>query len=134
MPGIRNFVLRIVLIGLVLALWEAAVTYFAVPKFILPPPSQVFYGLYNGFGSGLYIDHLQVTLVETFMGFALGCCLAFVFGAMVALSRSLEYFFYPSSSCSRPCPRSHWRRSSSFGSGWASPPKSSMRRSSPSSR
>jgi len=95
MRGIRNFFLRLVLIGLVLALWEAAVTYFAVPKFILPPPSQVFYGLYNGFASGLYIDHLQVTLVETFMGFALGCCLAFVFGTMVALSRSLEYFFYP---------------------------------------
>jgi len=95
MRRIRNFFLRLVLIGLVLALWEAAVTYFAVPKFILPPPSQVFYGLYNGFGSGLYLDHLQVTLVETFMGFALGCCLAFVFGTMVALSRSLEYFFYP---------------------------------------
>jgi NitT/TauT family transport system permease protein len=69
--------------------------YFAVPKYILPPPSQVSYGLYNGFASGLYIDHLFVTLTETFLGFALGCGLAFVFGTMVALSRPLEYFLYP---------------------------------------
>jgi NitT/TauT family transport system permease protein len=95
MRNVRNFTLRLVLIGLVLAFWEGAVAYFAVPRFVLPPPSQVFYGLYNGFGSGLYLDHLQVTLVETFMGFALGCCLAFLFGTMVALSRALEYFFYP---------------------------------------
>jgi NitT/TauT family transport system permease protein len=95
MRNVRNFTLRLALIGLVLAFWEGAVAYFAVPRFVLPPPSQVFYGLYNGFGSGLYLDHLQVTLVETFMGFALGCCLAFLFGTMVALSRALEYFFYP---------------------------------------
>jgi len=95
MGGIRNFLLRLVLIGLVLLVWEAAVAYFEVPKFVLPPPSRVAYGLYNGFSSGLYIEHLGVTLVETFLGFALGCCLAFVFGTMVALSRSLEYFFYP---------------------------------------
>jgi NitT/TauT family transport system permease protein len=95
MGGIRNFLLRLVLIGVVLLLWEAAVMYFDVPKYILPPPSQVSYGLYNGFASGLYIDHMGVTLAETFMGFALGCCLAFMFGMMVALSRRLEYFLYP---------------------------------------
>src|SRR6478736_1831892 len=95
MGSFRNFFLRLALIGLVLVVWEFAVGYFAVPKFILPPPSQVFLGLYNGFASGLYVDHLQVTLVETFMGFALGCCLAFLFGTMVALSRPLEYFLYP---------------------------------------
>jgi NitT/TauT family transport system permease protein len=95
MGGIRNFLYRLVLIGLVLALWEAAVMHFDVPRYILPAPSQVSYGLYNGFASGLYIDHLGVTLTETFMGFALGCGLAFLFGTMVALSRRLEYFLYP---------------------------------------
>lgn len=95
MGGIRNFLFRLALIGIVLALWEAAVIYFDVPRYILPLPSQVSYGLYNGFASGLYIDHLEVTLAETFIGFALGCALAFVFGTMVALSRPLEYFLYP---------------------------------------
>jgi NitT/TauT family transport system permease protein len=95
MGSIRNFALRLVLIGAVLLLWEAAVVYFQVPKFILPAPSQVALGFYNGFASGLYIEHLGVTLLETFLGFALGCFLAFVFGTMVALSRALEYFFYP---------------------------------------
>lgn len=95
MGGIRNFVLRLILIAIVLVVWEASVTYFNVAKFILPPPSQVFLGLYNGFSSGLYVDHMIVTLTETFVGFALGCGLAFVFGTMVALSRPLEYFLYP---------------------------------------
>ena len=95
MSSIRNFFFRLALIAMVLVLWEAMVIYLDVPKYILPPPSQVSYGLYNGFTSGLYVDHLGVTLLETFMGFALGCCLAFVFGTMVALSRSLEYFLYP---------------------------------------
>ena len=95
MGGIRNFALRLVLIAMVLVVWEASVIYFNVAKFILPPPSQVFLGLYNGFASGLYIDHMGVTLTETFVGFALGCGLAFVFGTMVALSRPLEYFLYP---------------------------------------
>jgi NitT/TauT family transport system permease protein len=95
MGGIRNFALRLVLIAMVLVVWEASVRYFDVAKFILPPPSQVFLGLYNGFASGLYIDHMGVTLTETFVGFALGCGLAFVFGTMVALSRPLEYFLYP---------------------------------------
>ena len=95
MGGVRNFLFRLLLIGAVLAVWEGAVIYFGVPKYILPPPSQVSYGLYNGFASGLYIDHLGITLTETFLGFALGCGLAFVFGTMVALSRPLEYFLYP---------------------------------------
>ena len=95
MGTVKNFILRLLLIGLVLVVWEAAVTYFEVPKFILPAPTQVFVGLYNGFASGLYIEHMVVTLIETFVGFALGWALAFVFGTMVALSRPLEYFLYP---------------------------------------
>ena len=95
MGGIKNFSLRLVLIGAVLAVWEFAVAYFEVPKYILPSPSQVWVGLYNGFASGLYIDHMIVTLTETFLGFALGCVLAFVFGTLVALSRRMEYFLYP---------------------------------------
>jgi NitT/TauT family transport system permease protein len=95
MSSPKNFVLRLLLIALVLALWEAAVRLFEVPQFILPAPSNVFIAFYRGFASGLYIDHIWVTVGETLLGFVLGTALAFVLGTVIALSRPIEYFLYP---------------------------------------
>ena len=58
-----------------------------MPAFILPPPSAVAMGLVRGISSGVYLDHLGVTLLETLAGFVLG--------AAVALSPRFEYFLYP---------------------------------------
>jgi len=90
-----NFLLRLLLIVAFLALWEAIVWLFAIPLFILPAPSAIFFALWNGITSALYLDHVWVTLAETLLGFALGSILAFTFGISVALSRRVEYFLYP---------------------------------------
>jgi len=95
MSSPRNFALRLLLIALVLLLWEGAVRVFEVPLFILPAPSSVFVAFYRGFASGLYVDHIWVTVGETLLGFVLGTALAFVLGTVIALSRPLEYFLYP---------------------------------------
>ena len=87
--------LRLLLIAVVLAAWEAAVRYFEVAQYILPPPTSIFAGLRRGLQSGIYFEHIGVTLSETFMGFALGTALAFLLGTAVALSRRVEYFLYP---------------------------------------
>ena len=91
----QNFGLRLVLILAVLAVWEALVRAFAIPSFILPPPSNVFMALYRGFSSTMYFGHIGTTLTETFLGFVVGCTLAFGLGVAVALSRRTEYFLYP---------------------------------------
>jgi NitT/TauT family transport system permease protein len=93
--GPKNFALRLLLIAVFLAVWEAFVRLLEIPLFILPTPSSVFVALYRGFASSLYIDHIWVTLAETLMGFALGTTLAFVLGTVIALSRPVEYFLYP---------------------------------------
>ncbi|HKF99166.1 MAG TPA: ABC transporter permease [Xanthobacteraceae bacterium] len=93
--GPRSFVLRLVLILGVLAVWEAVVRLFSIPAFILPAPTSIFLALYRGFASALYIDHMWITLAETLMGFVLGSTLAFALGIAVALSRRVEYFLYP---------------------------------------
>jgi len=90
-----NFLLRLLLIVAFLAVWEAIVWLFAIPLFILPAPSAIFFALWNGITSALYLDHVWVTLAETLLGFALGSILAFTFGISVALSRRVEYFLYP---------------------------------------
>jgi NitT/TauT family transport system permease protein len=90
-----SFALRLVLITSVLGVWEGVVKFFGIRQFILPPPSQVFLALYNGFATNLYPEHMLVTLTETLLGFVLGTALAFVLGTCVALSRRVEYFLYP---------------------------------------
>ncbi|HLL28292.1 MAG TPA: ABC transporter permease [Xanthobacteraceae bacterium] len=93
--GLRGLSLRLLLIAATLLAWEALVRFFAVPAFILPPPSNVLLALYRGVVSRLYVDHIGVTLAETLMGFAMGSALAFALGIAVALSRRIEYFLYP---------------------------------------
>jgi NitT/TauT family transport system permease protein len=93
--GPKNFLLRILVIMLVLAVWEALVRGLAIPQFILPAPTAVFMGLYRGITGGLYVEHIWITLTETLLGFALGSILAFTLGTAVALSRRVEYFLYP---------------------------------------
>jgi NitT/TauT family transport system permease protein len=93
--GPKNFALRLLLIVVFLAAWEALVRGLAIPAFILPTPSNVFIALYRGFASSLYIDHIWVTVAETLMGFVLGTALAFLLGTVIALSRPVEYFLYP---------------------------------------
>ena len=91
----QSFSLRILLIAAVLAAWEALVRLFEIPSFILPPPSNVFMALYRGFASTMYFGHIGTTLLETMLGFAVGCTMAFTLGVAVALSRRTEYFLYP---------------------------------------
>lgn len=93
--GITGLGLRLLLIAATLVVWEAGVRIFSVPAFILPTPISIFIALYRGIASGLYLDHIGITLVETLLGFALGTVLAFTLGVAVALSRRTEYFLYP---------------------------------------
>lgn len=95
MGGPKHFILRLLLIAAVLAVWEAGVRVFQMPAYILPPPSAIFSALYTGIIENIYPTHFWVTLTETLLGFILGAILAFSLGTLVALSRRVEYFLYP---------------------------------------
>ena len=90
-----NAILRLLLIAGLLGLWEGAVRLLQLPAYLLPPPSAVAMGLVRGIASGIYVEHVGVTLAETLLGFLLGCTLGFLLGVFVALSRRFEYFLYP---------------------------------------
>lgn len=90
-----NAVLRLLLLLVSLAVWEGIVRFFAIPSFILPPPSAILVALYRGFASMVYVQHIWVTVYETVLGFVAGTILAFALGTLVALSRRFEYFLYP---------------------------------------
>ncbi|MGD9847365.1 MAG: ABC transporter permease [Variibacter sp.] len=91
----RNFLLRLVLLAATLLIWEGLVRLFDMPAYILPTPSAILAGLYRGIASGLYVEHIWITLIETLLGFLLGAVMAFTLGIGIGLSRRVEYFLYP---------------------------------------
>jgi NitT/TauT family transport system permease protein len=91
----RNVTLTILLLAASLTAWELIVRVFEIPAFIFPPPSKVASALWRGFASGVYVQHLGITLVETVLGFVMGSALGFFLGAAVATNRYVEYFLYP---------------------------------------
>jgi NitT/TauT family transport system permease protein len=95
MRNTRNVALTVVLFVLSIGAWEAIVRGFAIPSFILPPPSEVGVALYRGFASGVYMQHLGYTLLETLLGFIVGSLLGFFLGTAVAMNRYVEFFLYP---------------------------------------
>lgn len=95
MMRIPDFLLRVLLVLAILAVWEGGVQLFDVPAFILPSPSSVAVALWRGIASALFIEHLRVTVTETLLGFVFGSILALVLGTGIALSRRVEYFLYP---------------------------------------
>jgi NitT/TauT family transport system permease protein len=91
----RNVGLTALLFVVTIAAWEAVVRVFQIPVFILPSPTQVGMALYRGLASGVYLDHLKYTLLETLLGFIVGSALGFFLGTAVAMNRYVEFFFYP---------------------------------------
>jgi NitT/TauT family transport system permease protein len=95
MNTFRNFFLRLLFIAGLLGLWEIAVRALEIPAFLLPAPSSVGMALYRGTVSGLYQEHIGVTLTETALGFIFGSAGGLLLGTCVALSRRFDYFIYP---------------------------------------
>jgi NitT/TauT family transport system permease protein len=89
------FGLRLVFIAAIFGLWELTVAWFELPAYIVPAPSKIAYALYNGIASNLYPAHAYTTIVETLLGFVLGCALAFLLGSTLAVFRTVEYYVYP---------------------------------------
>ncbi len=90
-----KMILRPLFILGLLALWEAAVRVGHIPAFLLPAPTAIGMALYRGIVTGLYEEHIVVTLSETAMGFALGSIGGLLLGTCVALSKRFDYFVYP---------------------------------------
>jgi len=91
----RDFVLRLIFIAALLAVWEALVRVLDVPAYLLPTPSAIGRALVRGITSGLYEEHVGVTISETLLGFVVGTLGGLLLGTAVALSRRFDYFIYP---------------------------------------
>ncbi len=78
-----------------LTLWSLSVRVFEIPDYLIPSPGAVLTTLKAGYIDGQYWPHFLFTLTNTAVGYALGCGLALLLGAIVAESRTFERFFFP---------------------------------------
>jgi NitT/TauT family transport system permease protein len=85
------------LIGLVvfLGLWEGSLRLFQVPQFILPTPSEIIERIFKDAVTGLIFVHVQVTAIETLLGFLLAAVLGISLGCAVGLMPRFERVVYP---------------------------------------
>jgi putative hydroxymethylpyrimidine transport system permease protein len=75
-------------VALALGAWEIAVRLFAVPSYLLPPPSRVFATLFDRFG--VIAPEAVVTTLEILGGFAVGTAAGIAFALLMARSPWLE--------------------------------------------
>ena len=83
-------------LALVLLLgWFTSTATGGVPDFVLPPPSDVFATLVDGFRTGLFVSNAAVTIQESLLGFLLGVTIALPLGYAIAKSRLLAAMLQP---------------------------------------
>jgi NitT/TauT family transport system permease protein len=73
--------------------WEFLVRYFAVPKFVLPPPSMIVSALFNNFGP--LMGSLWITLSITLSAFGIALVLGVAGAILFAQSRLFEVSLFP---------------------------------------
>jgi NitT/TauT family transport system permease protein len=93
---VHSFLLLIVL----LAFWQFGVGLFQIPKFIVPPLSDVARALYQGlvispFSVEGYWYHTYVTLTEVVGGFVIGSAIGLVLGMVISESQYLDDLIRP---------------------------------------
>jgi len=91
--SVKNVAEPLIFFLLLLLLWEFLVLVVQVPKFILPPPRD----LYHVFIEKFYIitNHAVITFTEAVGGFALSLFLGVGFAISVVYSRRLQNTIYP---------------------------------------
>jgi NitT/TauT family transport system permease protein len=88
------------LLVVLLAVWEAGVRLFHVPKFLIPPVSDIAVALWRGLATsplakdGLWY-HSGVTLLEILLGFFVGSAIGLAIGVVVSQMPRLEAILEP---------------------------------------
>ena len=91
--GALRVALPVVVFALVIAVWAAAVWFWQIKPYVLPPPSLVVQTLVADWS--LLSQSLLVTLVTTVEGFVLASVGGFGLAVLFNQSRYVEYSLYP---------------------------------------
>ncbi|MEX0591802.1 MAG: ABC transporter permease [Xanthobacteraceae bacterium] len=76
------------LMALILAGWELVVHVFAIPAYVLPPPTEIVAKIFEDWR--IIFPHLQVTLFEIVAGYALAAVVGFLLSIAIVYSRAFR--------------------------------------------
>lgn len=93
-------ILSALLLIAVLCFWEFGSRAFGVPKFLVPPLTDVLAALWQGLSAGLlardgYWYHGFITLSEILLGFGIGSAIGLALGVAISQNRVLEALIQP---------------------------------------
>lgn len=77
------------------AAWEGLIWLFAVPSFLVAPPSAIARALLEGIRTGAFLSNGLVTLVEALSGFVIGSAIGLLIGIAVVIFPAGERLIYP---------------------------------------
>lgn len=92
---LRDAAIPLVTIIVILILWQGAATYFEVPRYLVPKPTEIAQSLHKGLSGLQLLPHIIATLKGMLGGYALGCPIGLVVAALLSEYRFLEKAFYP---------------------------------------
>jgi NitT/TauT family transport system permease protein len=95
-----NKTASLVLLVVLLAAWEGGTRLFDVPKFLIPPFSDVMVALWRGLSAGLLAKdglwfHTAITLAEIVLGFFIGSAIGLALGVAISQMARVEAVLQP---------------------------------------
>lgn len=78
---------------IILVIWELAGVLDILPKFILPTPSKIVIAFFMDFN--VLMENAKITLIEAFLGLAIGGLLAFVLAIIMDMNEYINRAIYP---------------------------------------
>jgi ABC-type nitrate/sulfonate/bicarbonate transport system permease component len=100
-----DFLLGLIPIVLVIALWQALVSFGYAPVTLLPPPARVFERMVQQLLSGTFQQEIVVTLFRLFAGFAIAVVLGVTVGLAAAANSSINSVVRPLVRVLAPLPK-----------------------------
>jgi NitT/TauT family transport system permease protein len=100
----------LLLLVVLLAAWEAGVRIFHVPKFLIPPVSDIAVALWRGLATSPFAKdglwyHSAITLAEILLGFFVGSAIGLAMGVVVSQMPKLEAILEPYVSALQSLPK-----------------------------
>src|SRR5258708_9481007 len=87
--------LPILVFALLIGTWESAARLSLVDPMMLPAPSDIAANFIDGFSTGIYGQHLKVTLFEALSGFAIACAVGICIGSLSSFSERFARALQP---------------------------------------
>ncbi|MGM0901081.1 MAG: ABC transporter permease [Bacillota bacterium] len=78
---------------LLFIMWELSTTFFEIPKWLLPAPSEIWQEALSGWPN--YYHHIGSTIQLTVIGFSIGCSVGLLVAIALHLMPSVREAFYP---------------------------------------